>query len=249
MKRFHLFEFHDWRWFPWRGYLTDLLTYQIVADAFYAPVYPLLKQALAATGYTHIVDMGSGSGGALGQLADWLSAHNYPVTVTLTDLFPPSNPSIAAPLSYHPFAVDARHVPDDLTGFRTFFTVFHHFRSADATAILQDAVDKGSPIAIFDFTERRWSNLLGMLLSPIAVWLQTWQIQPRQPGRLFWTYIIPIVPFIYWWDGTVSHLRTYTPDELRAMTDSTGSAYHWNIGKLATESGNITYLLGWQMSH
>lgn len=30
------------------------------------------------------------------------------------------------------------------------------------------------------------------------------------------TYFLPVIPFIVAWDGWVSHLRAYTPDELVA---------------------------------
>ena len=45
-------------------------------------------------------------------------------------------------------------VPERLTGLRTVFTAFHHFRPADARAILESAVRDRQGIAIFEATFR-----------------------------------------------------------------------------------------------
>jgi len=71
-----------------------------------------------------------------------------PVTAMLTDLYPnheafervaKENPAIDA--IHEP--VDATAVPERLTGLRTLFSGFHHFRPAQARLILRDAVDSG----------------------------------------------------------------------------------------------------------
>src|SRR2546422_6427005 len=46
--------------------------------------------------------------------------------------------------------VDATQVPGDLHGFRTIFTAFHHFRPAQARAVVADAVAKGEGIGVFE---------------------------------------------------------------------------------------------------
>ncbi len=49
-------------------------------------------------------------------------------------------------------------VPRELKGFRTMFTSFHHFPPEEARAILQNAVDAGEGIGIFEITRRAPSN-------------------------------------------------------------------------------------------
>lgn len=145
-------------------------------------------------------------------------------------------------------SVDATDVPTNLTGFRTFFTSFHHFQPEAARKILQDAVNKNAAIGIFEFTERTFLNALKvLLLGHLLVLLQTPFIRSFKLSRLFWTYIIPISPLIYFWDALVSHLRTYTVQELNELSEKINTNnYHWETGKFRSPKSNfnITYLVG-----
>jgi hypothetical protein len=85
-----------------------------------------------------------------------------------------------------------------------------------------------------------------MLLAPLLVWAQTPALRPRSWGRLARTYLVPLAPAVYAWDGLVSHLRTYTPDELRAMTDAAArDGYRWEVGRVPRRGHPITYVLGY----
>src|SRR4051794_2136832 len=71
--------------------------------------------------------------------------------------------------------------------------------------------------SIFELQSRTISSfitimLLGLLLfliSPFYFW--------RSPGHLFFTYIIPIIPFVVVFDGFISSVRTRTADEVLAL--------------------------------
>jgi hypothetical protein len=72
-------------------------------------------------------------------------------------------------------------------------------------------------------------------------------IRPFRWSRLFWTYLIPVVPFVFLFDGIVSCLRTYRPEELREMVgELTAAGYQWQIGEQSGMHGEmpITYLIG-----
>ena len=61
------------------------------------------------------------------------------------------------------------------------------------------------------------------------------------------TYLVPIIPFFIFWDGTVSCLRCYSQDELREMTaDLTSDDYGWEIGAFDLPGAPFkgTYLIG-----
>ena len=58
------------------------------------------------------------------------------------------------------------------------------------------------------------------LLAPIVVLLLTPAIRPFRWSRLFWTYVIPAVPALVLFDGIVSCLRIYSPEELRALEET-----------------------------
>jgi hypothetical protein len=250
MKRIHLFEWGDQPWLPrrFRGDLTELLRYQV--SEVYQPAVPLLARWLRNGRCNSVVDLCSGAGGPWPALQEALSAEGIGVRVLLTDKYPSAVDTDlpADACHFHNHAVDALAMPADLEGGRTLFTSLHHFRPEQARSLLRQAVDHRTPIAVFEFTERKWSNVFGMLLSPLLIWLQTPFIRPFRWGRLLWTYLLPVTPLLYLWDGLVSHLRTYTLAELRGMLPAPPEpGYQWESGHLSAPDGGvtITYLMGW----
>ncbi|HWN66477.1 MAG TPA: hypothetical protein VNM90_02495, partial [Haliangium sp.] len=89
---------------------------------------------------------------------------------------------------------------------------------------------------------------LAILPSPLIVLATTPFIRPFHWSRLLWTYAVPVVPLACLWDGMVSVLRIYSPEELQALlADVPGSdEYVWDIGQLrvARAPAQITYLIG-----
>ena len=252
MGRLHLFELEDQAWFPAtiRDLATDYL--QFIQERFRIDraMTPLVRRALDAGGTTRIVDLCSGGSGPLLGLMTDLAAEGRPVHATLTDLFPniPAFAKIAFAsgglIDYEAESIDARRVPPRLTGLRTIFNGFHHFRPADAQAVLHAAAAARQPIAIFDVSERSLRTL-PVLLTPIFVWLATPFMRPFTWQRFFWTYPVPLVPLTCLWDGAVSQLRAYTVPELRQLCE--GSApMRWEAGQvpIAKGGGRLTYLIG-----
>lgn len=250
MKRWHLFEFEDQNWFPQylHDFITDMLQYHITTLELYMPAIHKVIKLLQVTNSNRIVDLCSGGGGTFLPFQEILEKQGYSVSITLSDKYPNieafqkihqlSNQRI----NFYPESVDVTNVPEELKGIRTLFTAFHHFQPKIAQKILQDAVIKKTAIGIFEFTERKFSRVLDMLQVGLKVFFDTQYIRPFKWSRLFWTYIIPIVPFIYCWDGTVSQLRTYSVEELRNMVSEINSeTYYWEMGKLEY----ITYLIGY----
>lgn len=255
IKRLHLFEILDQDWCPQvvRQALTDYLQFVSSAITPYAPTVPILAAALRRTGARRILDLGSGSAGPWFWLQPVLREMGLSLTVCLTDKYP--NPKIVAELShqsnqainYHPKPVDATQVPGELTGFRTMFLVFHHFRPEEASAILTDAVRQRQAIAVFEATERSVVGFLVMLLAPLMVLVMTPFVRPFRWSRLVWTYLIPLVPLVTLFDGLVSSLRTYSEQELHELTAGIAAKdYQWEIGSLKNPKALVpfTYLIG-----
>jgi hypothetical protein len=252
MGRLHLFELEDQSWFPAvvRDLATDYL--QFIQERFRLDraMTPTVRRALDEGRTTAIVDLCSGGSGPLLGLVTDLASEGRPVHATLTDLFPnlAAFEKIAMAsgglVTYEREPIDARRVPPRLAGLRTIFNGFHHFRPADARAVLHAAAQAGQPIAIFEVSERSLRTL-PVLLTPIFVWMATPFMRPFTWQRFFWTYIVPLVPFTCWWDGIVSQLRAYTVAELRALCE--GSApMRWEAGQIpiAKGGGRLTYLIG-----
>lgn len=258
MRRLHLFEFHDLRWFPsaWRNMLTDMMAIFAVRFRVYEPIVPRLKAALRAMRCRRVVDLCSGAGCPIVSVLEGLSeVDGQPITITLTDKYPnvPALRRLAAKspgrISFAETSVDATNVPEELDGFRTFFASFHHFDVATARRILCDAVRKNQGIGVFEYTERKswfWMPALFLFVDPVIAWLATPFVRPFSWQRLLWTYAIPIWMLADFWDGLVSCLRTYSPQELRDLTAGLGTdSYSWQVGCIRSAGAfRVTYLLG-----
>ena len=255
MRRVQGFEFEDQAWFPafLRNYMTDFLRYATYRLGLQHPICEIFAPFLKETQSTEIIDLCSGAGGLLADTQYALSVHmQKPLTVCFTDKYP-NHAALQALCAEAPenrrycaFPIDATEVPADLTGARTLFSAFHHFRPEQAQHILRDALRSCAPIAVIEVSKRSVMGLIHMLLSPLAVWLYTPALKPFRWSRLFWTYLIPAVPFFILWDGVISALRTYSPAELKALIQPLETyAYGWKVGRAKWSFGyEITYLLG-----
>jgi len=146
---------------------------------------------------------------------------------------------------FHPDPVDARAVPAALDGFRTVFTAFHHFRPAEARAILADAVAKRQGIAVFEAARRAPWEILVVALTWLGVLIAAPFIRPWRWSRFFWTYLPPILPLLGTFDGVVSCLRAYSPAELRELVRGLDT-YDWEVGDIRGGWSPLrgTYLIG-----
>lgn len=238
MMRLHLIELHDLPACPpsLRDALTDFLAFTLNLVRTYEPAGALLRRALGRSGATRFVDLCSGAGGPWSWLGPAMK-----VPVVLTDLYPHRG-RIAG---MHPVPVDARAVPADLKGFRTLFTSFHHFRPADARAILEDAVRHRQGIAVFEAARRRPLDILLVAMTWLGVLVAVPFVRPFRWSRVLWTYLPPVLPLVGSFDGVVSCLRWYSPAELRALVQGLDD-FEWEIGEARAPRSplHMTYLIG-----
>jgi hypothetical protein len=255
MRRFQFIEFHEQAWFPslLRDEITEALQFGLNLARAYAPIGPMLQRAVGATSTRSIIDLCSGGGGPWLDLSPKLQSDKGALSIQLTDKYPNLRAfqnlkaSSDNHISSHSGSVDAMKVPRELTGFRTMFTSFHHFSPDEAQTILQDAVDAGQSIGIFEVTRRDPLTIFFMFAWVMLLFVCTPWIRPFRWSRLLWTFVIPIIPAVLLFDGIVSCLRTYRPQELRAITEKlSASKYHWEAGEHSAAHGNmpITYLIG-----
>jgi hypothetical protein len=254
LRRFHLFEIEDQPWCPAtvRDLATDYLHFIQTALPLHRAITPFIRQTLNGAGTTRIVDLCSGGSGPLPAVIAELTQSGITATATLTDLFPniPAFEAVAnashGAIDYLRTPVDARAVPRELTGLRTLFNGFHHFKPEDARAILVDAANARQPIAIFEASRRTIKTILPVLLMPLFVWVFTPWMRPFSWKRLLFTYPLPCVPLICLWDGLVSQLRAYTAEELLELGRPAGDTMKWQAGytPLIAGPGLLTYLIG-----
>ena len=130
-----------------------------------------------------------------------------------------------APIDFSPTPVDVLQVDEDLKGLRVLFSAIHHFRPQQVKQILEQAVNAKVPIGIFDGGEKNIWIMLGILV-----------LHP----------LIPLIPLYTIWDGLVSILRLYKPEELYKIAHSIPhQQYHWKYGKVKNKLGiKVAYLIG-----
>lgn len=223
-----------------------------------SPVLEVLTRLLDQAGSDAIVDLCSGSSGPLPFLRDQLEARRGAVSVVLTDKYPHLAAYQAVEMRsggrvrYRSQAVDATAVPPDLAGVRTLFASLHHFKPEQVRAILADAARQRRGIGAFEGTERTVrAVLMTAVMAPLFALGAALLIRPFRWGRLFWTYLVPVIPLVTLWDGLVSCLRTYSVDELRDLAASVPAQdYVWETGSAPIRSTPVqmTYLLGFPVA-
>ncbi len=256
-RRLHLFEFEDFNWFPdiIRSGGTDFLRYFLMYAELYRPTTALLHKALAETRQKNIIDLCSGGGGYTEQVYHELcKLSNDAVAIQLTDKFPnlPSYRLIKertrGKIDYADYPVDVFAVPQKLSGFRVLYSAIHHFTPAQVRLILADAVNARQPIGIFDGMGNKPLAIAGLwIVHPILFLVCTPFFKPFKWSRLLFTYIIPFIPLYTIWDGMVSVIRLYRPEELREIADSIEDAgYTWQSGHTRNRFGiKASYLIGY----
>ena len=251
-----LIEIHEQPWFPQflRDEFADSLQMILEVTDTYQPIASLLRKQLEECRSNRVVDLCSGAGGPWPSLVRDFEMHGAtPPEVLLTDKYPTTTKvqDVQSPttnrIHFLRDSIDATRIPKYLRGFRTLFSSFHHLNPDEARSLLQDSVNKRQAIGVFEAPARHTLTLLALLLIPIAAWLFVPYRRPFRWSRLLWTYLIPVIPFVLFFDGLISCLRAYSIGELHEMTSGLASSgYRWEIGEKA--GGllplRITYLIG-----
>ncbi len=263
MKRYHLFEFADLKWFPsiLRKCLMDLLRDFIEVTGVYRPVVPFLKRWLTESKQDKIIDMASGGGGALVHLESDLNK-NYNSTknaipIVLSDIYPqieswtwiknhnPNIDFISKPIDITnpPTKQELQELKGD--GLHTFFSCLHHLKENQVHQLLQKTIQNNQNIVIFEGASKRWIEVLAAIfLLPVGVFVRALFVRPFCFWRVLFTYFIPILPFLMAWDGTVSVLRLYPKNYWEKWAISYPN-FEWQTGVIPSRFGlEVRYLFG-----
>jgi hypothetical protein len=255
-----LFEFEDHPRFP--SWLRDLMTAYL--GAFHrtfrtAPaVADLVRRALAASPTKRVVDLCSGGGGPMPDVARelWSEPAHADVEFVLSDLYPNAGAAqrigaLGDPrLRYELAPVDATRVGPEQAGVRTLVGSFHHLSPEAARAVLLDAAKARQPLVVFELSDNGpplwlwWTAIPGSFLLALFV---TPFVRPLSFRQILFTYVVPIVPFFIGWDGAASNARTYTPDDVRELLRGQEDAeYTWEVGarRVGRLPAKSVYVLG-----
>ena len=262
MKRVQLFEFEDFRWFPaWlRACMTNLIIVLLkmlgVPKVLASSIAKILKEYKIDT----IVDLGSGSGGAMPEVLEILHKDfKLPKSkLILTDLYPNSDTiqkfKSNNHINYLETSVDATNIASAPAGLKTMVNSFHHMPPKAAKQILKSAQESNQPILIYEMAENKMPLLLWWILLPISLPIlmvmslfMTPLVKPLKWQQLVFTYLVPIIPIFYAWDGQASMPRLYALKDYDELLDGLQSDdYHWEKGLAKKENGKTlgTYCLG-----
>jgi hypothetical protein len=257
-------EFEDLRWFP--SWLRTLMTNVIVVLSRKIGVIPVLatlvSRVLKQEGIDRIVDLGSGAGGAMPDVLASLrdDPDTSHVTLVMTDRYPnldalrTFNDEGRGYLRYERQPVDATDLAAAPSGLKTMINCFHHMRPAQARAILESARANRQPLLIYEMAENKLPLLVWCMALPISlplvalsVLFLTPFVRPLTPRQLLFTYVVPLVPIFYAWDGQASLPRTYSSKDIDELLDGLHSPeYRWEKGHAKKQDGRPlgTYLLG-----
>ena len=253
MKRIHLFEVEDFNWFPsmLRACMTNMIMVMHRLLGTSEDISEKLSELLKQTHSNNIIDLCSGSGGpmldVLGELKNKYGISD--VRLKLTDLYPDKEAVKAVGemnaenISYESNPVDASNIPEGLSGVRTMICSFHHMKPEVARKILKSTMDQGQPIFIYEMSDNSHPSLLWWvafpfnLISSLFVSLMT---RPFTLQQFVFTYLIPILPICFAWDGAVSNARTYTLNDLDELLEGLESeGYKWEKGIIKRKGKKI----------
>jgi hypothetical protein len=254
MRRLNLIEIHEQTWFPsdLREGVTDLLQFILNLTHYHRAASPLLAAALTQTRTSRIVDLCSGAGGPWPTLLQEMRSQGA-LSLCLTDKFPnivsfeKVQTSLGSDVGHVAESIDAECVPRELLGFRTLFNSFHHFPGKHAEYVLADAIGKGQGVAIFEVSQRRSVAIAATIFMALGTFLFVPFVRPFRFSLFAWTYLIPLLPFVMWFDGIVSCLRSHSLTELRELASRPSmKSFDWQYGTSRHTSSplRVTYLIG-----
>lgn len=265
MKRVQLFEFEDFSWFPsWlRACLTNLLVVFLKMRGISEVLGYLVARVLQEKELDTIVDLGSGSGGAMPEVLKNLHAFKdfSELKLIMTDLYPNEetvaifNKDSKDKISYLETPVDATNLLNVPKGLKTMVNSFHHMPPDTARGILESAEKNKQAILIYEMAENNIPLLLWIILLPfslVVIMLMTLFmtpfVRPLSWQQLVFTYLIPVIPICFAWDGQASLQRMYALRDVDELLSGLGSdEYYWEHGpaKKSNDKKLGTYIVGY----
>jgi hypothetical protein len=202
--------------------LSRALRWGRVLDGLVAP----FEQFLADCGTRDVLDLCAGAGGPAAVLLEAMQRRGARGHFLLSDLFPQVSRwaelrrEFAGQLDFVTEPVDATRIPAALGAGRprVIINALHHFPPALARAVLRGACEASPGVFIAEGLVRNPARFAAMapygvpalLASPLLA-------DERRLARALMTWATPVALAASVWDGAVSALRMYTPDELEAM--------------------------------
>lgn len=247
LPRLQLFEFNDAPWAPaaLRSTLVEALSRAIrwgrLLDGLVAPLARCLEQA----GTSQVLDLCAGAGGPAAVLSEAMAQRGHDVHFLMSDLYPAVADwealSRAAParLGFVAEPVDATDIAPSLGAgrVRVIVNALHHFPPPLARAVLRGVCRDAPGVFIAEGLVRNPLSFAAMGPVGLAALMATPLLsKDHRLARAALTWGSPVALAASAWDGTVSSMRTYQPEELREMVaDLPG--WTWTSGEYTHSFG------------
>ena len=214
----------------------------------------LTAEVLGETRTTNILDLCSGSGGPMPEVLHNLRERSQfeGAHLTLSDLYPDLKAANKFNrgddhVAYRTKPLDAADPDAAFKGLRTMVSSFHHMSPKLARNILESAKNDGQPILIYEISDNSYPKWLWWLSIPttfIMCLFITPFVRPMTWQQLLFTYLIPIIPLTFAWDGAVSNARTYSLNDLDVLLGGLqDGSYSWEKNVIKGKNRSL-YLIG-----
>jgi hypothetical protein len=226
----HLFEFMDLAWLPAsvRTTLREILECGNARP--FRPYYAWVADSALRTakeGRFHtIVELGAGTGPITRHMAKDPRSNGLRLVVC------DSNPDLAAYKvleSDYPGKVVARYDAVDFSKPQPWETgtllilsaTLHHIPSRARGSVMAALAASGCRVMVFEPLRKTALSVLFVFLSTVpAVLLPVlFLTRPGRLRRLFWCWLVPVAPLMFWWDGVITCIRQWTQRQWRWALD------------------------------
>ena len=229
----------------------------VVVAEHLKPILANIKNETAVT----IVDTCSGNGGPMPDALKLLAGtqiSDLPIRLLLTDLRPPSRLvteleqsdtniryldrpiDVCQPLMEQINAnggdlSDKTSVGEADSIVRTLVCGFHHLSPEQARLFLLDAQQANQPLLIFELTNGtvppRWLWWVTLIPNFLFGLLVSFYTRPLSLRSVVFSFVLPVIPACFAWDGAVTSARTYREGEFHAMVETLPKTniYRWQF--------------------
>ncbi len=247
--RRHWFEFGDQTWIRgrFREVYNEALNFGQTVGGHYRRMAPAFARWASGHPSGLVLDLASGGAAPLKCMMESAREHEPSMPkLVCSDLHPDlerlrrlSSQFGTAAIDHLPLPVSALDVPPDLPKMRSICSALHHFREEDAARIIENTLKDGGGLFVMEPFERNFRHLAMLLLA--GPWIYLWApffSERFSLLQLLLCTLIPIVPFMIFWDGVVSVLRIHTTQEIVAMIPESIRE------QVEIETGYAPYLFG-----
>ena len=243
LPRLQLFEFNDAWWAPalLRETIVEALSRTLrwgrMLDGLVSP----LARCLEAAGTSQVLDLCAGAGGPAAVLSEAMARRGHDVHFLMSDLFPAISAwealSAGNPrLGFVPEPVDATAISPALGAgrVRVIINALHHFPPEVAGKVLRGICQDAPGVFIAEGLVR--NPLSFAALAPVGIAALLAAPLLSEDRRVARALLSPLSLAASAWDGTVSSMRIYLPEDLREMVADL-DGWTWTSGTFAHSAG------------